>query len=299
MAKIPGSVAVTGVIAPKDDADTYAVTDQEYHKGGYRSVVDNAARDAILSTGRVVEGMMIRVNSDGKFYTLDSSLTTWTEYIGGEPSIISSYEEFKAAMALVKGTPTNAAPVSYFLAETILVPDSETIVVNGYSDRLMYGAFIRFGEDVVIDGVSVMQFHNPVNFAYNATLTLNNSIVVTTLSGTFTLAGTSVLTYERLSDTSLITLAGTAAISQSFWDNTNKLQSIDEDDLASDSDTKVPTQQSVKAYIDSRNVNLNGFGTTLNRPVTPTNGESYFDSTLGYNIWYNSIAWVNAIGAIV
>lgn len=42
-----------------------------------------------------------------------------------------------------------------------------------------------------------------------------------------------------------------------------------------------------------------GFDTTANRPASPTNGMSFFDSTLGKPIWWNSAAWVDATGTPV
>lgn len=39
-----------------------------------------------------------------------------------------------------------------------------------------------------------------------------------------------------------------------------------------------------------------GYGLTASRPATPTNGEMYFDTTLGYPIWYDGAGWVDATG---
>ena len=39
-------------------------------------------------------------------------------------------------------------------------------------------------------------------------------------------------------------------------------------------------------------------GTSLNRPTTPDTGQMFFDETLGYPIWYNGTAWVNASGTV-
>jgi hypothetical protein len=47
MAAIPGSVPLGGFVAPTDSADEYAVTDERYNRGGYRSVGDMAALMAI------------------------------------------------------------------------------------------------------------------------------------------------------------------------------------------------------------------------------------------------------------
>ena len=38
------------------------------------------------------------------------------------------------------------------------------------------------------------------------------------------------------------------------------------------------------------------FGPTSSRPSSPTTGQSYFDTTLGLPIWWNSGVWVNAQG---
>lgn len=39
-------------------------------------------------------------------------------------------------------------------------------------------------------------------------------------------------------------------------------------------------------------------GTTAQRPTTPDTGQMYFDTTLGYPIWYNGTDWVNASGTV-
>jgi len=69
MALIPGSVRVAGFIAPTDSTDTYAVTDETYNRGGYRTVADIASRNAITSDRRK-EGMMVRVSGTGDTYIL-------------------------------------------------------------------------------------------------------------------------------------------------------------------------------------------------------------------------------------
>ncbi len=46
-------------------------------------------------------------------------------------------------------------------------------------------------------------------------------------------------------------------------------------------------------------VNLPGYGTTAQRPDAPAIGDSYLDTTLGYPIWWNGAAWVDATGATV
>jgi len=62
MAQILGSVRVGGFIAPTDTADTYAVTDDIYNRGGYKTVDTIALRDAI-TVDRRKEGMSVFVNN--------------------------------------------------------------------------------------------------------------------------------------------------------------------------------------------------------------------------------------------
>jgi len=91
-AKIPGSVPLTGFIAPIDELDTYAVTDEYYNKGGYRTVADIAARDAITVDRRKV-GMLVYVQSDDKRYRLNDDLTSWTEDTSGSGGIPEAPED--------------------------------------------------------------------------------------------------------------------------------------------------------------------------------------------------------------
>ena len=69
MPPIPGSVRVAGFIAPTDSTDTYAVTDEAYDRGGYRSVADATARLAITPDRRKV-GMAVYQIDTGAYWTL-------------------------------------------------------------------------------------------------------------------------------------------------------------------------------------------------------------------------------------
>lgn len=70
MAPIPGSVRFTGFVAPTDSTDTYAVTDETYNRGGYRTVADAAALAALaLLPDRLLPGMLVKQYDTGVFYT--------------------------------------------------------------------------------------------------------------------------------------------------------------------------------------------------------------------------------------
>lgn len=75
MASIPGSVTVTGFIAPTDTTDTYAVIDPLYGIDGMRSVASTTARNAI-TTQRRRAGMIVYTQSDNNYWKLQPS--PWT-----------------------------------------------------------------------------------------------------------------------------------------------------------------------------------------------------------------------------
>jgi len=83
MAKIPGGIPFGGLVAPTDDNDTYAVTDEKFNRGGYRTVQDTTERDAI-PVDRRSEGMKVRCISDSTEYILNSDGSTWTAINFGE-----------------------------------------------------------------------------------------------------------------------------------------------------------------------------------------------------------------------
>lgn len=72
MTAIPGSVSVTGILAPTDSTDTYAVTDPSYGIDGLRSVADYTVRNAIPNSRRRF-GMLVFTQNDSKYWSLNSS----------------------------------------------------------------------------------------------------------------------------------------------------------------------------------------------------------------------------------
>lgn len=81
MAKIKGT-NVAAPVVPFDTADTYPTHDEKYGKGGWRSVVNATARDAIPPTLRTA-GMVVYVQDDEVAYQLTSDLTSWNPFTTG------------------------------------------------------------------------------------------------------------------------------------------------------------------------------------------------------------------------
>lgn len=72
MAKIQGGVPVAGFMSPTDESDLYAVTDEKYNRGGYRTVNTIAERDAITDDRRKL-GMLVYVWDEKKVYQWDET----------------------------------------------------------------------------------------------------------------------------------------------------------------------------------------------------------------------------------
>jgi hypothetical protein len=81
MSKIPGSLPITGFIGTTFAADTYPTHIDELGKGGYRSVANIEARNAISFERRSI-GMMCYVVSESKAYQLIGGLGNefWKEF---------------------------------------------------------------------------------------------------------------------------------------------------------------------------------------------------------------------------
>jgi hypothetical protein len=79
---IPGTVPLSGPIAPSSATDAYPVTDPQYGLGGLRTVQTVAQRDAITSERRQA-GMIVYVSSVGEWYALANDLATWSAFKPG------------------------------------------------------------------------------------------------------------------------------------------------------------------------------------------------------------------------
>lgn len=92
MSQITGSVTVTGIVAPTDTTDIYAVTDAVYGRDGLRNVDDTSAMLAITKDRRRL-GMIVGVGisgTSGTYYSLtnepgtdSTQLSDWTVFQSG------------------------------------------------------------------------------------------------------------------------------------------------------------------------------------------------------------------------
>ena len=85
MALIPGSVRLTGFIAPTDSTDVFPVTDPKWGLGGLRRVSGTTERDDI-TTERREAGMLVYSEFDDTYFKLGTGLTNsdWEPFLGGD-----------------------------------------------------------------------------------------------------------------------------------------------------------------------------------------------------------------------
>ena len=101
MAEIPGSVPLTGKVAPTDTTDTFATHVDIYGEGGYMTVANTTERDAI-TTERRKQGMAVFVNSTNEMYILQDGVTNadWVLFSGGGGDLQSVMNSGSSATGL-------------------------------------------------------------------------------------------------------------------------------------------------------------------------------------------------------
>jgi len=74
-------VSITGLLTPTSTADTYAVSDNAYHRGGWKRALDLVERDAIAPDRREADTTFCFVVSTGHWYQLQGGIqnTDWTD----------------------------------------------------------------------------------------------------------------------------------------------------------------------------------------------------------------------------
>ena len=91
MANLSGTNLAAGIV-PFTTEDTFATHKAKYGQGGWQSVADVSARDAITADRREA-GMAVYVVSEKKVYTLESDLVTWTELTTGSEDVTVEYDD--------------------------------------------------------------------------------------------------------------------------------------------------------------------------------------------------------------
>ena len=140
MAVIPGTVRITGVLAPTDSTDTYPVIDPVYGIDGLRSVADAAERDSITELRRR-EGMLVYVRDVGIYYRLLAS--PWA-YDSTDWQPFSSINSFYVAGPLYSSATSSKEIIA-------TIPVDATILPLGKSAKIIaFGSFAANNDDKVV-----------------------------------------------------------------------------------------------------------------------------------------------------
>ena len=144
MSSIPGSIPVTGIIAPTSTTDIYAVTDAIYGLDGLRNVDTYADRDNI-PVARRREGMIVGVIEDSTYWRLLASTGSNIWNVGSS----SNWEPFQVGGSGV-----------------VNFEDSDTIAFTQSGDT--YSAFIK------PDSITVSSLKTEQGFGATAGYILSN-----------------------------------------------------------------------------------------------------------------------------
>ncbi len=158
MSLIPGSIPVTGFIAPTDTTDTYPVTDAIYGIDGMRNVADYTERDNI-SLERRRAGMVVGTINDGKYWRLKNQAWTlgspsdWELFlqVGPSGSVISTGLKYYIEASDDISVPSNTQYWIYgdLTVAGQLTNNGQVVIANG-TMSIVGGTFSNFGSLIYV-----------------------------------------------------------------------------------------------------------------------------------------------------
>lgn len=163
MSIIPGSIPVTGFIAPTDTSDDYAVTDAIYGIDGLRNVANYTERDNI-SIERRRAGMVVGTINDGKYWRLKNQV--WT---------LGSSSDWELFLQVGPSGSLVSTGLKYVIesSDDIEVPNYTQYWI--YGDLTIYGQLTNYGEVVIADGGLVMSGGTFSNYGTLTFVTINGT----------------------------------------------------------------------------------------------------------------------------
>lgn len=143
MASIPGTVSLTGAIAPNDSEDTYPTHFAKYGKGGYYSVATLDERNAI-PLERLEEGLLVYVVDQDKTYVYKSG--QWEKW--GVSSFSSSLQSIPVTVGEAVADNFFVAANGYdhpdvsssYKAAAVAVKNARTDIINAAYDTFFLPA---------------------------------------------------------------------------------------------------------------------------------------------------------------
>lgn len=179
MPLIPGSIPVTGFIAPTDTTDTYPVTDAIYGIDGMRNVADHTERNYV-SLERRRAGMVVGTLNDGKYWRLKNQ--SWTI---GDPNDWELFLQVGPSGSVVN------TGLKYVIESTddIVIPTYTQYWI--YGDLTIEGTLTNYGEVIIADGGLVLNGGTFSNFGTLILTSITNTFVPSDTI-TFSIVGSTV-----------------------------------------------------------------------------------------------------------
>lgn len=168
---IPGTIPVTGIIAPTTTGDTYPVYNPIYGLGGLRTVPNSVELSAITTQRREV-GMIVYVSGTSEYYKLESGLTNsdWVLLNIGSGTSLNGY-----FLSLSGGTVTGDTYFTQGLsASTFSAGTLYSGSTNLYDIFLPIGFSASTGNFIPMTGTGAnlvtgdIQIDDAVNLSWNA-----------------------------------------------------------------------------------------------------------------------------------
>ena len=239
------------IVDPTSDHTQYLI-----NQGGYIPVLAAATTTAITSTPAELNILDGVTATTAELNILDGVTATATEL-----NIMDGVTATTAELNIMDGVTATAAELN--IMDGVTATAAEINLIDG--DTARGTTAVSSGDGILINDAGTMRMTNVDTVStYFASHNVGGSNIVTTgalNSGSITSGFGSIN-----NGSSAITTTGTVTYG-SLSDGTITITAfVDEDDMSSNSATLVPTQQSVKAYVDdNRNVTgLNATGAELN-----------------------------------
>lgn len=185
MSIIPGTVRVTGIIAPTDSTDTYPVIDPIYGIDGLRSVADDAERDGIPDLRRR-EGMLVYNRDSTTYFRLLPSPWAYDSTDWVSINFINSF--YTTGPLYSTATPTKEVLAS-------IPVDVGLLGLGKVAKVIAFGDFAgNFDDKVVsIEANGVVLIENSINVYSDGQAWRLEATIMTISSGIYACSGTGVV----------------------------------------------------------------------------------------------------------
>jgi len=278
------SIGVTDIIAP---LGVFPALEDISLKGGYQTVANVTARDAIATNQRKV-GMQVYTVATAQLWVLYPGITNgdWSVSVSGAVVTSTAPVNVTKAAAAV-GVSTEAARADH-------KHDVTTAATSGLTHQATSS-----------EGTATSLARSDHVHGFTAPAAPANVLVQTAAAGTATEMARADHLHNITTAAPSTGVGGANAVGTS-----TSLARSDHNHVLRT--TTGPTDLTIAGIVDGEFLKRVGTtivsaaggsaplgGTTAARPVTPAQYTNYFDTTLGVPVWYVGVLWLNAAGVSV